>query len=252
MRTEFRIVSRIAEGHDFYEGVRAVLVDKDGKPHWRPASLDDSRPAVDRAAFRPLGDRRARGPRDGVFVEFPPVLGSEKPPTTAFRTGRRKASGLRWGVILTWFMRILSILWIIKGLSAWAVILGTGRRPALQDRLHRLPGDDRLFRRDRPRGGGRALDGQHLGRRHVATCRHEPPDPDRLLPAVCLGKFCHNSLLLVFDRNLPCDFVASCSKANRFMQYLFGERNGIVKGKSIFISFFDLHQSVNTRIHPII
>jgi uncharacterized protein DUF6163 len=31
---------------------------------------------------------------------------------------------LRWTVILTWFMRILSILWIIKGLSAWALILG--------------------------------------------------------------------------------------------------------------------------------
>jgi hypothetical protein len=30
----------------------------------------------------------------------------------------------RWGFVLTWFMRILAILWIIKGLSAWAVILG--------------------------------------------------------------------------------------------------------------------------------
>ena len=29
MRTEFRIVSRVIEGHDFYEGVRAVIVDKD-------------------------------------------------------------------------------------------------------------------------------------------------------------------------------------------------------------------------------
>jgi len=31
---------------------------------------------------------------------------------------------MRWGFILTWFMRLLAILWIIKGLSAWAVILG--------------------------------------------------------------------------------------------------------------------------------
>lgn len=31
---------------------------------------------------------------------------------------------LRWGFLLTWFMRLLAILWIIKGLSAWAVILG--------------------------------------------------------------------------------------------------------------------------------
>ena len=37
MRAEFRIVSRIIEGHDFYEGVRAVIVDKDNKPRWQPA-----------------------------------------------------------------------------------------------------------------------------------------------------------------------------------------------------------------------
>jgi hypothetical protein len=30
----------------------------------------------------------------------------------------------RWSFVLTWFMRILALLWILKGLSAWAVILG--------------------------------------------------------------------------------------------------------------------------------
>ncbi len=40
MKTEFRIVSRISEGHDFYEGVRAVLVDKDGQPRWVPDTLE--------------------------------------------------------------------------------------------------------------------------------------------------------------------------------------------------------------------
>ncbi len=39
MRAEFRIVSRIIEAHDFYEGVRAVIVDKDNKPRWQPATL---------------------------------------------------------------------------------------------------------------------------------------------------------------------------------------------------------------------
>lgn len=33
-------------------------------------------------------------------------------------------SSMRWGFILTWFMRVLAILWIMKGLSSWAVILG--------------------------------------------------------------------------------------------------------------------------------
>ncbi|WP_376988056.1 enoyl-CoA hydratase/isomerase family protein [Bosea sp. R86505] len=55
MRTEFRIVSRIAHGHDFYEGVRAVVIDKDHAPHWRPASLDDVDPAAIAAYFAPLG-----------------------------------------------------------------------------------------------------------------------------------------------------------------------------------------------------
>jgi len=33
-------------------------------------------------------------------------------------------SSMRWSFILTWFMRVLAILWIMKGLSSWAVILG--------------------------------------------------------------------------------------------------------------------------------
>lgn len=39
MRAEFRIVSRIVYRHDFYEGVRAVIIDKDQRPVWRPAVL---------------------------------------------------------------------------------------------------------------------------------------------------------------------------------------------------------------------
>lgn len=56
MKTEFRIVSRIVYGNDFYEGVRALLVDKDNRPHWRPSSLADvSEREVDRH-FAPIGD----------------------------------------------------------------------------------------------------------------------------------------------------------------------------------------------------
>ncbi|HZB36869.1 MAG TPA: enoyl-CoA hydratase/isomerase family protein [Beijerinckiaceae bacterium] len=56
MRTEFRIVSRIIEGHDFYEGVRAAIIDKDGAPRWRPASLEEvDAPAAIAHHFAELG-----------------------------------------------------------------------------------------------------------------------------------------------------------------------------------------------------
>ena len=55
MRTEFRIVSRVVRGHDFYEGVRAVIIDKDQAPHWQPASLAAVDPAEVERHFAPVG-----------------------------------------------------------------------------------------------------------------------------------------------------------------------------------------------------
>jgi enoyl-CoA hydratase len=55
MQTEFRIVSRIIHGHDFYEGVRAVIVDKDNAPQWRPAALAEVADAEIGRHFAPLG-----------------------------------------------------------------------------------------------------------------------------------------------------------------------------------------------------
>ena len=54
MRTEYRIVSRVLAGHDFYEGVRAQIVDKDRRPKWDPANLDDVTDAAIAAYFAPL------------------------------------------------------------------------------------------------------------------------------------------------------------------------------------------------------
>ncbi len=54
MVTEFRIVSRIIRNSDFYEGVRAVIIDKDNAPRWNPASLGEVDPARIAAHFAAL------------------------------------------------------------------------------------------------------------------------------------------------------------------------------------------------------
>lgn len=51
LRQEFRLVSHIGRGHDFYEGVRAQLVDKDRSPKWNPASLEEVGEEVIEAHF---------------------------------------------------------------------------------------------------------------------------------------------------------------------------------------------------------
>ncbi len=56
MRMEFRILNRMLKGHDFYEGIRAVLIDKGSKPDWRPATLEEVEDAEIEAYFAPLGD----------------------------------------------------------------------------------------------------------------------------------------------------------------------------------------------------
>ncbi|MET3317566.1 UNVERIFIED_ORG: enoyl-CoA hydratase/carnithine racemase [Peribacillus simplex] len=38
---ELKLSMNFMKNHDFYEGVRSVLVEKDRKPHWRPNSLAD-------------------------------------------------------------------------------------------------------------------------------------------------------------------------------------------------------------------
>jgi len=55
MQTEFRIVSRVIHDHDFYEGVRAVIVDKDNAPRWRPAALTEVQQGEIDRHFAPLG-----------------------------------------------------------------------------------------------------------------------------------------------------------------------------------------------------
>ena len=56
MRMEFRLVRRFMKDHDFFEGIRALLVDKDNAPQWRPASLAEVTNEKVDAYFAPLTD----------------------------------------------------------------------------------------------------------------------------------------------------------------------------------------------------
>jgi enoyl-CoA hydratase len=56
MRMEFRMVNRVIDGHDFYEGVRATIIDKDGAPKWKPDTLAAVSDADIDKYFAPLGD----------------------------------------------------------------------------------------------------------------------------------------------------------------------------------------------------
>jgi enoyl-CoA hydratase len=54
MQAEFRIVSRVVYGHDFYEGVRALIIDKDNQPRWQPSTLCDVAAADIERHFTPV------------------------------------------------------------------------------------------------------------------------------------------------------------------------------------------------------
>jgi enoyl-CoA hydratase len=55
MRLEYRLSQHCMAGHDFFEGVRAVVIDKDGKPGWQPARLSGVTDDMVAEYFAPLG-----------------------------------------------------------------------------------------------------------------------------------------------------------------------------------------------------
>jgi len=53
---EYRLTWRFLAGHDLFEGIRALVIDKDKRPRWRPDRLDDVAEADVDAYFAPLGE----------------------------------------------------------------------------------------------------------------------------------------------------------------------------------------------------
>lgn len=61
MKMDYRLSTHLSEeGSDFYEGVRAVLVDKNGKPTWDPAHLDDISTTKIHSYFASLGPKELK------------------------------------------------------------------------------------------------------------------------------------------------------------------------------------------------
>ncbi len=54
IQLEFRMMSRMMKTADFYEGVRAVLVDKDRQPKWNPSEIDAVKHSHIEPFFAPL------------------------------------------------------------------------------------------------------------------------------------------------------------------------------------------------------
>jgi enoyl-CoA hydratase len=54
MAMEYRIGARVVQRHDFLEGVRAVIVEKDNSPKWAPPTLEGVTEAMLDAIFEPL------------------------------------------------------------------------------------------------------------------------------------------------------------------------------------------------------
>lgn len=54
---EFRICCRMLGGHDFYEGIRAAVIDKDRTPRWVPGRLEEVGSDVVAEYLAPLGER---------------------------------------------------------------------------------------------------------------------------------------------------------------------------------------------------
>jgi enoyl-CoA hydratase len=52
---DYRIALACVAGHDFIEGIRAAIVDKDRNPQWRPDAIEAVTPDIVDRHFKPVG-----------------------------------------------------------------------------------------------------------------------------------------------------------------------------------------------------
>ncbi|OQW71355.1 MAG: enoyl-CoA hydratase [Proteobacteria bacterium ST_bin13] len=64
MRQEYAVGAHVVQRHDFLEGVRAVIIDKDNAPRWDPATPEGVTDHVIDQIFAPLSEDEAWTPHD--------------------------------------------------------------------------------------------------------------------------------------------------------------------------------------------
>ena len=58
MRAEYALAGRVVRTHDFREGVRALLIDKDNEPQWDPATPEEVTDEMLDVLFAPLPEAK--------------------------------------------------------------------------------------------------------------------------------------------------------------------------------------------------
>jgi enoyl-CoA hydratase len=61
-RQDFRIALAAIAGHDFVEGIRATIVEKDRDPKWRPDKLEEVTPDIVDRHFKSVGEFELKFP----------------------------------------------------------------------------------------------------------------------------------------------------------------------------------------------
>lgn len=57
---EFRLSQKFVENYDFFEGIRALLIDKDNEPKWQPNHISKVKTAEVRDYFKDIGSRELK------------------------------------------------------------------------------------------------------------------------------------------------------------------------------------------------